>query len=136
MEEKDEDAGLSTSRANRKRKRRLIGLIVFYIILAALLPALYFTALYFTQETRLEGQVVPPSGMMLFNEVWIVTDFRTMATGVANDLADNRQIILQDMQEKNGACATGPGGCGDERGSHPLDQGSDAGPTTTRRCPS
>ncbi len=89
-------------RAERRRKRRLIGLIAFYVILVALLPCLYFAGLYFTQETRVEGQIVPPPGMLLSNEAWIVTDFRDLANGIASDLASDRQIVLQDMQEKLG----------------------------------
>jgi DNA repair exonuclease SbcCD ATPase subunit len=40
--------------------------------------------------------------MLLGNEAWIVTDFRDLAGGIASDLASDRQIILQDMQEKLG----------------------------------
>jgi hypothetical protein len=101
-EEEDALDSPAGARAARKRKRRLIGIVVFYVLLAILVPCLYYAALYFTQETRVEGQVVPPAGMLLGNEVWIVTDFRDLATGIASDLASDRQIILQDMQEKLG----------------------------------
>lgn len=93
-------APLLSTRAARMRKRRIVGIIAFYILFAALLPCLYFTAIYFSQETRLEGQVVPPSGMVLANEVWIVTDFRDLASGISSDLASDRMIVMQNMQEK------------------------------------
>jgi cell division protein FtsB len=79
-----------------------VGIVVFYVLLVLLLPCLYEAALYFTLETRVEGQVIPPPGMLLANEVWIVTDFRDLATGIADDLASDRQIVVQDMQEKLG----------------------------------
>jgi hypothetical protein len=97
-----QEAEAVSPRAERKRKQRLIGLIAFYVLLVLLLPCLYFAGLYFTQETRVEGQIVPPSGMLLGNEAWIVTDFRDLAGGIASDLASDRQIVLQDMQEKVG----------------------------------
>jgi len=96
-----EDAA-AVARTERRRKRKLIGIVVFYAVLAVLLPCLYYLALYFTQETRVEGQIVPPPGMLLGNEAWIVTDFRDLASGIASDLASDRQIVLQDMQEKLG----------------------------------
>jgi hypothetical protein len=102
--EEDEDlvAAAPSSRAVRMRKRRLIGVVVFYVLLVALIPCLYFAALYVSQETRVEGQVIPPQGMLLTNEAWIVTDFRDTATGIASDLAGDRMIDVQDMQEKLG----------------------------------
>jgi hypothetical protein len=102
--EEDEDlvAAVPSSRSVRMRKRRLIGIIVFYVLLVALIPCLYFAALYVSQETRVEGQVIPPPGMLLGDEVWIVTDFRELATGIASDLASNRMIVVQDMQERLG----------------------------------
>jgi hypothetical protein len=92
----------AVARAIKKRRRRLAGIITFYVLLVILLPCLYEGALYFTQETRVEGQVIPPPGMLLGNEVWIVTDFRDLASGIADDLASARQIVVQDMQEKLG----------------------------------
>jgi hypothetical protein len=91
-----------SSRAARMRKRRLIGIVIFYTVLALLMPALYFIALHNSQETRVEGQIIPPQGMLLSNEAWIVSDFRDTATGIASDLAGDRMIDVQDMQEKLG----------------------------------
>ena len=91
-----------STRAARMRKRRVLGIVAFYILFVALLPCLYFAAIYFSQETRVEGQVIPPPGMVLANEVWIVTDFRDLASGIASDLASDRLIVTQDMQEKLG----------------------------------
>jgi hypothetical protein len=89
-----------SNRAARQRKRRLVGIIAFYILFVALLPCLYYSAIYFSQETRVEGQVIPPPGMVLANEAWIVTDFRDLASGIASDLASDRMIVMEDMQEK------------------------------------
>ena len=97
-----EEVAAPSSRAARKRRRRTVGIVVFYVLLVVLMPLLYFGALYFSRETRVEGQVIPPPGMLLTDEVWIVTDFRDLATGIADDLASDRQIVLQDMQEKLG----------------------------------
>jgi hypothetical protein len=91
-----------STRAARLRKRRIVGIVAFYILFIALLPCLYFAAVYFSQETRVEGQVIPPPGMVLANQVEIVTDFRDLAAGIANDLASERLIVMQDMQEKLG----------------------------------
>jgi hypothetical protein len=108
VEDEEEDSGEevptapAVARAMKKRRRRLVGIITFYALLVILLPCLYEEALYFTQETRVEGQVIPPPGMLLGNEVWIVTDFRDLAAGIADDLASDRQIKVQDMQEKLG----------------------------------
>ena len=88
------------SRAARVRKRRIAGIIGFYVIMVVLVPILYFTSLTFSKETRVEGQVIPPSGMYLSKEVWIVTDFRDLASGIANDLAGDRSSVMADMQEK------------------------------------
>jgi hypothetical protein len=91
-----------STRAARLRKRRIVGIVAFYILFIALLPCLYFAAIYFSQETRVEGQVIPPPGMVLANQVEIVTDFRELASGISNDLASDRLIVMQDMQEKLG----------------------------------
>jgi hypothetical protein len=88
------------NRAARLRKRRVMGIVGFYILLIAIVPCLYFAALYFSQETRVEGQVIPPAGMLLSKEVWIVTDFRDLASGIASDLAGDRTMVMQEMQEK------------------------------------
>ena len=38
--------------------------------------------------------------MALNNEVWIVTDFRSLASGIAEDLAAERTPLLQEIQER------------------------------------
>jgi hypothetical protein len=88
------------NRAARLRKRRIAGIVGFYILLIALVPCLYFAALFFSQETRVEGQVIPPAGMVLGKEAWIVTDFRDLASGIASDLGGDRAMVMQEMQEK------------------------------------
>jgi hypothetical protein len=88
------------NRAARLRKRRIAGIVGFYILLIALVPCLYFAALFFSQETRVEGQVIPPPGMVLGKEAWIVTDFRDLASGIASDLGGDRAMVMQEMQEK------------------------------------
>ncbi len=102
VEGEDEAIAAPSSRAVRLRKRRIIGIVVFYVLLVALIPGLYFASLYISQETRVEGQIIPPQDMLLTKEAWIVTDFRDTATGIANDLASDRMIVVQDMQEKLG----------------------------------
>jgi hypothetical protein len=88
-------------RSARARKRRLIGTFVFYILLLlGVLPGLYFLALHYGSETRVEGQVIPPPGTTLNNEVWIVSDFRELAGGIADDLANERAPKLQEIQER------------------------------------
>jgi hypothetical protein len=91
---------LPSTRAARMRKRRIIGIVAFYIIFVALLPCLYFAGIYFSRETRMEGQIIPPPGMVLGNEAFIVTDFSDLSAGIASDLASDRMIVMQDMQEK------------------------------------
>jgi hypothetical protein len=95
-------AAAPSTRAARLRKRRIIGIVTFYVLFVALLPCLYFAAIYFSQETRVEGQIIPPPGMVLANEAWIVTDFRDLASGISSDLASDRAIVMEDMQEKLG----------------------------------
>ena len=94
-------APLSATRAERSKKRRLVGTVVFYVILIlGIGPALYFGSLYFGRDTRIEGQIIPPEGMTLNNEVWIVTDFRELASGIAEDLAADRTPLMQEIQER------------------------------------
>ncbi len=89
------------NRAARLHKRRLIGTIVFYVIfLAVVAPTLFFLGLHFGSETTVEGQVIPPPGTLLNDEVWIVTDFRELASGIADDLAAERAPKLQEIQER------------------------------------
>jgi peptidoglycan hydrolase CwlO-like protein len=90
-----------SSRSERIRKRRLIGTIVFYLIfLGVVVPLLFILSLHFSSETRIEGQVIPPPGTLLCNEVWIVSDFRELASGIADDLAAERAPKLQEIQER------------------------------------
>jgi hypothetical protein len=96
----DDGKSVPPVRSARARKRRLIGTIVFYVFFAAILPLLYFLGLHYGAETRLEGQVIPPPGTTLNNEVWIVSDFRELAGGIADDLANERAPKLQEIQER------------------------------------
>jgi flagellar protein FliO/FliZ len=90
-----------STRAARSRKRRLVGTIIFYVILLGIVgPLLFFLGIRFSSETRIEGQVIPPTGTLLTNEVWIVSDFRALASGLAEDLAADRAPKLQDIQER------------------------------------
>jgi hypothetical protein len=100
--EREKKPMLPSTRAARMRKRRIVGIVAFYILFAALLPGLYFAAIYFSEETRLEGQIIPPTGLVLANEAFIVTDFSDLSAGIASDLASDRMIVMQDMQEKQG----------------------------------
>lgn len=50
-------------------------------------------------ETRVDGKIAAPSGMMLNNEAWIVADFRSLANGVAEDLSAERAPLLREIQE-------------------------------------
>jgi hypothetical protein len=89
------------SRTARLHKRRLISTIMFYFIfLVILVPMLFFLGLHFSSETSVEGQVIPPQGTLLNNEVWIVSDFRELASGIADDLAAERAPKLQEIQER------------------------------------
>ena len=91
---------LSQTRAARAQKRRLWEVVGFYILFAVTVLALFFGGLYFCRETRVEGQVIPPPGMSLSNEAWIVTDFSSLASGIAEDLAAERTPIMQEIQER------------------------------------
>lgn len=88
------------TRTERAKKRHLIETGVFYGFLCVVAAALYFGSLFFGRETRVEGQVIPPPGMPLDNEVWIVTDFRDSSAGIAEDLADARAPLMLDIQER------------------------------------
>ncbi len=92
-------ATATETRATRARKKRRMEAITFYAIFVVAIISLYFGGLYFSRETRLEGQVIPPPGMTLGNEAWIVLDFRGLAAGVADDLASDRTPALRDIQE-------------------------------------
>jgi hypothetical protein len=91
---------LPLTRAERAKKRRFWATVSFYFLFAATLLVLFFGSLHFGRDTRVEGQVIPPPGMTLNNEVWIVTDFSSLASGIAEDLAAERTPILQEIQER------------------------------------
>jgi len=91
---------LPLTRAERAKKRRFLETVFFYILFAVTLVVLFFSSLHFGRDTRLEGQVIPPPGMTLNNEVWIVTDFSSLAGGIADDLAKERVPLLQEIQER------------------------------------
>jgi hypothetical protein len=96
----DDGKKVPPARSARARKRRLVGTIIFYFFFAAILPLLYFLGLHYGSETRVEGQVIPPPGTTLNDEVWIVSDFRELAGGIADDLANERAPKLQEIQER------------------------------------
>lgn len=92
---------LPPTRAERAKKRRSVGLFVFWgLFVPAAMAGLYFGGIYFSRETKVEGQVIPPSGLTLNNEVWIISDIRSQAAGVAEDLVRERSPLLDDIQEK------------------------------------
>jgi hypothetical protein len=93
-------APLPPTRAERAKKRRFWETVVFYCLLAVTGLVLFFGSFYFGRDTRVEGQVIPPAGMTLHNEVWIVTDFWSLATGISDDLAKERIPKLQEIQER------------------------------------
>ena len=71
---------------------------MFYVVFVATVALLYFGGLYFSRETRVEGQVIPPPGMTLGNEAWIVGDFRAQSLSIADDLAGYRESAMKDIQ--------------------------------------
>jgi peptidoglycan hydrolase CwlO-like protein len=91
---------LPLTRAERAKKRRTVEMIFFYVILVCVCVVLYLSTLHFTRETRVEGQVIPPAGMPAADEVWIVSDFRQLTSGIAEDLAEERAPLLQEMHER------------------------------------
>jgi hypothetical protein len=89
------------TRAERAQKRRFLGLIFFWAFLfPATIAVLFWASLRFGRDTRVEGQVIPPPGTVLSNEVWIVTDFRSLASGITEDLAAERTPLMQEIQER------------------------------------
>jgi hypothetical protein len=95
------DGKIPLTRAERAQRRRFIGTIAFYAFLVFVVgPLLYILSLSYSSETRVEGQVIPPPGTLLCNEVWIVSDFRGSAEGVSEDLALARAPKLQEIQER------------------------------------
>jgi hypothetical protein len=93
---------LPPTRAERARKRRLRGVVAFWILVPFVAAGLFWGILYFGRDTRVEGQVIPPPGMTLSDEVWIVSDFSSLAAGVADDVAKERvplQLAIQEAQD-------------------------------------
>ena len=89
------------TRAERAKKRRFVEMVFFWAVLVPItLTALYFASLHFGRDTRVEGQIIPPPGMTLSNEVWIVDDFHELAGGIAEDLAAERTPLMQEIQER------------------------------------
>lgn len=94
-------APLPKTRAERAKRRRLVETLIFWCaVLPLAMAGLVLGSLYFGRETRVEGQVIPPKGMSLNNEVWIVTDFSSYASGIAEDLAGERTPLMQEIQER------------------------------------
>jgi predicted nucleic acid-binding Zn-ribbon protein len=87
------------TRAERAKKRRVREIAAFWVLAVVTTFALYFGILHFGRDTRVEGQVIPPDGMTLNDEVWIVSDFSSLAAGVADDLAKERVPLQQEIQE-------------------------------------
>jgi len=95
-------ATLPPTRAERAKKRHYRGIIAFWICVPIAAALLFFGILYFGRDTRAEGQVIPPAGMTLADEVWIVSDFTELASGVADDDAKERvplQLAVQEAQD-------------------------------------
>jgi seryl-tRNA synthetase len=94
-------APLPLTRAERAKKRHFVGLLIFWAVLVPItVGVLFLASLHFGRDTRLEGEIIPPPNMMLNNEMWIVTDFSSLATGIADDLAKERVPLLQEIQER------------------------------------
>jgi hypothetical protein len=93
-------APLPLTRVERAKKRHLVEAVVFYVVLFVVGLILFFGSLFFSRETRVEGQVIPPPGMPLDNEVWFVTDFRDLSAGIAEDLTEERTPLMQEIQER------------------------------------
>ncbi len=93
-------APLPLTRAERAKKRRFAEMIIFYLLMLAMGGLLYVGTLRFSRETRVEGQVIPPAGMPLSDEVWIVSDFRQLTAGIAEDVAEERAPLLQEIHER------------------------------------
>jgi hypothetical protein len=90
------------TRVERAKSRRNRGVIFFWILFPVIVGLLYFGILYFGRDTRAEGQVIPPQGMTLADEVWVVSDFSSLAAGIADDDAKERvplQLAIQEAQD-------------------------------------
>ena len=94
-------APLPPTRAERAKKRKIFSTIIFWMLVVPVTGfALVWGSFYFGRDTRLEGQIVPPQGMTVNNEVWIVSDFHDLASGIAEDLAAERTPIMREIQER------------------------------------
>jgi len=94
-------ATLPPTRVERAKTRRLREVILFWALIVPLAGvAMVWGSFHFGQETRVEGQAIPPPGMVLSDEVWIVSDFRELASGLAEDLAAERAPLMQEIQER------------------------------------
>jgi len=94
-------ASLPPTRAERAKKRKIFSIIVFWVLVVPVTGfALVWGSFYFGRDTRLEGQIVPPQGMTVNNEVWIVSDFHDLASGIGEDLAAERTPIMREIQER------------------------------------
>jgi len=92
---------LPLTRAARAKKRRFLETVVFWAVLVPVTVFVLFVgSLHFGRDTRVEGQVIPPPGMTVNNEVWIVTDFSSLASGISEDLAAERMPLMQEIQER------------------------------------
>ncbi len=98
---KPEKKTIPLTRAERAKRRRLMQTVFFWAFcFPAALAALICGSLWFGRDTRIEGQIVPPPGMALSSEVWIVTDFSSYAAGIAEDLAEERAPLEQEIAER------------------------------------
>jgi hypothetical protein len=95
-----EKAPLPLTRVERAKKRRVWEMVFFYVVMLAVGAGLYFGMIHFTQETRVEGQVIPPAGMSLSDEVWIVNEFRQQTADIAEDALRDRTPKLQEIHER------------------------------------
>ena len=93
------------TRANGRRSAGSGRWCLFWILALVTTVALYFGILHFGRDTRVEGQVIPPDGMALNDEVWIVSDFSSLAAGIADDLAKERMPLQQEIQERRITCS-------------------------------
>ena len=98
-EKKTKAPPLPPTRAERAKKRRLRGVVFFWLLVPAVAVGLFLGILNFGRDTRVEGQVIPPQGMTVADEVWIVSDFSSLASGVADDVAKERVPLEQAIQE-------------------------------------
>lgn len=92
------------TRVEKAKKKRFVGAIIFYVLMAGIGVGLYFGTLYFARDTRVEGQVIPPPGMPITDEVWIVSNsdmqLNNSVSGIAEDLAAERTPLIQEIREK------------------------------------